>query len=283
MVMNINIGEYNELTVLREVAFGLYLDDGKEGLLLPKRFVPEGAKVDDVIRVFVYHDGEGRLIATTQTPKAKAGDIARLRVVDVNNQGAFLDNGLMKDLFVPNSKMRDRMKIGADYLVYVYLDLETRRLTATEKFDYLLSNDTLTVEEKDDVIMVVYRRTDIGYVVIINGVHTGVLHFSDIFRTISVGDKIKGYIKKIYEDNRIDVATGTRGFGRVEGEAEKILRLLKENEGFLPFHDKSSPDDIYEVFGMSKKAFKMAVGKLYKEKRIALDDKGIRYNKDHSS
>jgi predicted RNA-binding protein (virulence factor B family) len=281
--MNINIGQYNELAVLREVAFGLYLDDGKEGLLLPKRFVPEGAKVGDVIRVFVYHDGEDRLIATTQTPKAKVGDIARLRVVSVNNQGAFLDNGLMKDLFVPNSKIRDRMKVGADYLVYVYLDLETRRLTATEKFDYLLSNDNLTVQEKDDVIMVVYRRTDIGYVVIINGVHTGVLHFSDIYRTISVGDKIKGYIKKIYEDNLIDVATGTRGFGRVEGEAEKILRLLKEGDGFLPYHDKSSPDDIYEVFGMSKKAFKMAVGKLYKEKRIALDDKGIRFNKDHSS
>jgi predicted RNA-binding protein (virulence factor B family) len=274
--MNIHIGEYNELTVLREVAFGLYLDDGKEGLLLPKRFVPEGAKVDDVIRVFVYHDGEGRLIATTQTPKAKVGDIARLRVVDVNNQGAFLDNGLMKDLFVPNSKMRDRMKIGADYLVYVYLDLDTRRLTATEKFDYLLSNDNLTVEEKDDVIMVVYRRTDIGYVVIINGVHTGVLHFSDIFRTISVGDKIKGYIKKIYEDNLIDVAIGTRGFGRVEGEAEKILRLLKESEGFLPWHDKSSPDDIYEVFGMSKKAFKMAVGQLYKQKAIQIMDNGIK-------
>jgi uncharacterized protein len=274
--MNIQIGEYNELTVLREVAFGLYLDDGKEGLLLPKRFVPEGAKVDDVIRVFVYHDGEDRLIATTQTPKAKVGDIARLRVVSVNNQGAFLDNGLMKDLFVPNSKMRDRMKVGADYLVYVYLDLETRRLTATEKFDYLLSNDNLTVQEKDDVIMVVYRRTDIGYVVIINGVHTGVLHFSDIFRTISVGDKIKGYIKKIYEDNLIDVATGTRGFGRVEGEAEKILRLLKESDGFLPWHDKSSPDDIYEVFGMSKKAFKMAVGQLYKQKAIQLLENGIK-------
>jgi uncharacterized protein len=273
--MNINIGEYNELAVLREVAFGLYLEDGKEGLLLPKRFVPEGAKVGDVIRVFVYHDGEDRLVATTQEPKAKVGDIARLRVVSVNNQGAFLDNGLMKDLFVPNSKIRDRMKVGADYLVYVYLDLETRRLTATEKFDYLLSNDTLTVEEKDDVMMVVYRRTDIGYVVIINGVHTGVLHFSDIFRTISVGDKIKGYIKKIYEDNRIDVATGTRGFGRVEGEAEKILRLLNESNGFLPYHDKSSPDSIYEVFGMSKKAFKMAVGQLYKEKIVTLSTEGI--------
>lgn len=278
--MNINIGEYNDLNVLREVAFGLYLDDGKEGILLPKRFVPEGAKVGDVIRVFVYHDGEGRLIATTQQPKAKVGDIARLRVVSVNNQGAFLDNGLMKDLFVPNSKMRNGMKVGADYLVYVYLDLETRRLTATEKFDYLLSNDVLTVKEKDEVDMVVYRRTDIGYVMIINGEHTGVLHFSDIFRTIQVGDKIKGYIKKVYEDNRIDLATGSRGYARVEGESEKIMRLLNEAGGFLPYHDKSNPDDIYEVFGMSKKAFKMAVGGLFKSRKVLIEPNGIRLNKD---
>ncbi len=274
--MKIEIGNYNELTVLREVAFGLYLDDGKEGLLLPKRFVPEGVKVGDLIRVFVYHDGEGRLIATTQEPKARVGDIARLRVVSVNNQGAFLDNGLMKDLFVPNSKMRDRMKVGADYLVYVFLDLETRRMTATEKFDYLLSNDNLTVQEKDDVIMVVYRRTDIGYVVIINGRHTGVLHFSDIHRTIETGQKLKGYIKKIYDDNRIDVAIGTRGYGRVEGESEKILRMLNEEGGFLPYHDKSNPEEIYEVFGMSKKAFKMAVGSLFKSRKIALEANGIR-------
>ena len=278
MYMNINIGEYNELAVLREVAFGLYLDDGKEGLLLPKRFVPEGAKVGDVIRVFVYHDGEDRLIATTQTPKAKVGDIARLRVVSVNNQGAFLDNGLMKDLFVPNSKIRDRMKVGADYLVYVYLDLETRRLTATEKFDYLLSNDNLTVQEKDDVIMVVYRRTDIGYVVIINGVHTGVLHFSDIHRTIEIGEKLKGFIRKIYDDNRIDVAVGTRGYARVEGEADKVLRMVKEAGGFLPYHDKSDPTEINQVFGMSKNAFKMAIGKLFRQKSIFINQDGIREN-----
>jgi predicted RNA-binding protein (virulence factor B family) len=274
--MTINIGEFNELEVLREVDFGLYLDDGKDGILLPKRFVPDGAKVGDILRVFIYHDGEGRLIATTQTPKAKSGDFARLKVVDTNNQGAFLDNGLMKDLFVPNSKIRDRMKVGAEYLVYVYLDIETRRLTATEKFDYLLSNDNLTVSEKDDIIMILYRRTDIGYVVIINGKHTGVLHFSDIHQTIEIGEKLKGYIKKIYDDNRIDVALGMRGYGRVEGESDKILRMLKESDGFLPFHDKSDPAEINEVFGMSKKAFKMAVGGLFKQKKIMIEANGIR-------
>lgn len=274
--MKINIGAYNEMTVLREVSFGVFLDDGKDGILLPKRFLPEGLKVGDTVHVFIYHDGEGRLIATTQTPKAMAGDFARLKVVDVNRQGAFLDNGLMKDLFVPNSKMRDRMKVGSEYLVYVYLDLETRRLTATEKFDYVLSNDKLTVQEKDDVMLIVYRRTDIGYVVIINGKHTGVLHFSDIFQTIRVGDKLKGYIKKVYDDNRIDVAIGNRGYGRVEGESDKILRMLQEAGGFLPYHDKSNPEQIYEVFGMSKKTFKMTLGSLYKQRRIAMEEKGIR-------
>lgn len=273
--MKIEIGNYNELTVLREVSFGVFLDDGRDGVLLPKRFLPEGLKVGDNVRVFIYHDGEGRLIATTQSPKAKAGDFARLKVVDVNKQGAFLDNGLMKDLFVPNSKIRDRMKVGAEYLVYVYLDLETRRLTATEKFDYLLSNENLEVSEKDDIVMVVYRRTDIGYVVIINGKHTGVLHFSDIHRSIEIGQKLKGYIKKIHNDNLVDVAIGTRGYGRVEDESEKILRMLKEAGGFLPYHDKSSPEVINEVFAMSKKAFKMAIGKLYKEKKIRLEPTGF--------
>lgn len=273
--MKIEIGNYNELTVLREVSFGVFLDDGRDGVLLPKRFLPEGLKVGDNVRVFIYHDGEGRLIATTQNPKAKAGDFARLKVVDVNKQGAFLDNGLMKDLFVPNSKIRDRMKVGAEYLVYVYLDLETRRLTATEKFDYLLSNENLEVSEKDDIVMVVYRRTDIGYVVIINGKHTGVLHFSDIHRSIEIGQKLKGYIKKIHNDNLVDVAIGTRGYGRVEDESEKILRMLKEAGGFLPYHDKSSPEVINEVFAMSKKAFKMAIGKLYKEKKIRLEPTGF--------
>ncbi|HSK13239.1 MAG TPA: S1-like domain-containing RNA-binding protein [Phnomibacter sp.] len=274
--MKIEIGTYNELPVLREVAFGMYLDDGKEGILLPKRFIPDGLKVGDSIRVFIYHDGEGRLIATTQTPKAGVGDFARLKVVDMNRQGAFLDNGLMKDLFVPNSKMRDRMKVGGEYLVYVYLDLETRRLTATEKFDHALSNDNLTVEEKEKVQLVVYRRTDIGYVVIINGKHTGVLHFSDIFQTIRVGDRLQGYVKKIYDDNRIDVAIGDRGYGRVEGESDKILRMLNDAGGFLPYHDKSDPEEIYEVFGMSKKAFKMAVGHLFRARKIQIEDKGIR-------
>jgi len=274
--MKMKTGEYNDLAVLREVSFGLYLDDDAEGILLPKRFVPEGAKPGDKLRVFVYHDGEGRLIATTQDPKGIVGDIVKLKVVDTNNQGAFLDNGLMKDLFVPVSKIRDQMKVGIEYLVYIYLDIETGRMTATEKFDYLLNNEELTVKEGEEVNLTVYRRTDIGYVVIINNQHTGVLHFSDIFRQIQAGDHFKGNIRKIYEDNKMDVGVGKQGYSRVEEETDKILRLLQEHKGFLPYHDKSDPEAIYEFFQMSKKAFKMALGKLYKERKIQLETTGIR-------
>jgi len=273
--MKVDIGDYNEMTVLRKVPFGLYLDDGKDGLLLPQRFVPEGVEIGDSLMVFVYHDGEDRLIATTQQPKGKVGDIVRLKVVSVNQSGAFLDNGLMKDLFVPNSKMRNTMKPGFEYLVYIYLDLETRRMTATEKFDYVLSNQQLTVQEKDQVIMVVYRRTDIGYVVIINNLHTGILHFSDIFSPIRVGDRLKGYIRKIYEDNLIDVGQGEMGYVRVDKAFENILSKLKLADGFLPYGDKTPPEVIYEAFGMSKKTFKMAIGKMYKEKMIELRADGI--------
>jgi hypothetical protein len=273
--MKINIGDYNEMTVLRKVPFGLYLDDGKEGVLLPQRFVPEGAEIGDKLMVFIYHDGEDRLIATTQQPKGRVGDIVRLKAVTVSQAGAFLDNGLMKDLFVPNSKMRNPMKAGFEYLVYIYLDLETRRMTATEKFDYVLSNDSLTVQEKDQVMMVVYRRTDIGYVVIINNRHTGVLHFSDIFSPIRVGDKLKGYVRKIYEDNRIDVGQGEMGYGRVDAASQTILDKLSAAGGFLPYHDKTPPEVIYEAFGMSKKTFKMTIGHLYKERYVDLKDSGI--------
>jgi uncharacterized protein len=273
----IKVGEYNTLKVIREVAFGVYLDDGDEGILLPKRFMPENVKIDDEISVFLYHDGEDRLIATTQKPKGILGDIVKLRCISVTPQGAFLDNGLMKDIFVPKSKQQRGMIPNGEYLVKIYLDEQTGRLAATEKIEPFLSNDDLTVKVLDEVDLTVYRRTDIGYVVIINNLHTGVLHHNEIYRDITAGDKFKGFIKKIYtEDNKIDVAAGKPGYNRVEDETEKILRLLKENNGFLPYHDKSNPDDIYSFFAMSKKTFKMTVGNLYRQKKISLEKDGIR-------
>jgi hypothetical protein len=262
--------------VQRKLEIGVYLDDGKDGILLPKRFVPRDVKVGDVVKVFVYHDSEDRLIATTQQPKAVVGDIACLRVVGVTQHGAFLDWGLMKDLFVPKSKQRTGMRVGADYIVKLYIDEQTGRVAATEKIDSFLDNETLTVKTNDIVDLLIYRRTDIGYAVIINNLHVGLLHFSDIFQTIQVGDRLKGYIKTIREENKIDVALGKPGYQRVEDETTKLLRLLDENNGYLPYNDKSAPEDIYEFFGMSKKAFKMATGNLYKQRLIEFTKTGIK-------
>ena len=279
----IKVGEYNNLKVLRLVEFGAYLDDGAEGILLPKRFVPTGLAVDDEVKVFIYHDGEDRLIATTQQPKGILGDIVKLTAVTVNPQGAFLDNGLMKDMFVPKSKQLFDMRVNGDYLVKIYLDEQTGRLAATERIDPFLSNEELTVKELEEVNLIVFRRTDIGYVCIINNLHTGVLHHNEIYRNIGVGDKFKGFIKKIYPESmdkddrfRIDVAAGKKGYQRVEDETEKILRLLHENNGYLPYHDKSAPEEIYDFFGMSKKTFKMTTGNLFKQRKISFEKTGIK-------
>ncbi len=273
----IKVGEYNYLKVLRFVEFGLYLDDENEGILLPKRFIKEGTKEGDVLKVFIYHDGEERLIATTQTPKGVLGDIVKLTTVSVTLQGAFLDWGLMKDIFVPKSQQLQKMIPNGAYLVKIVLDEQTGRIAATEKIDSYLSNDTLTVKELEEVSLTVYRRTDIGYVVIINNLHTGVLHHNEIYRNITSGDQFKGFIKKIYpKDNKIDVAAGKSGYKRIEDETEKIIRLLDENNGYLPYNDKSNPDDIYDFFGMSKKSFKMTIGNLYKQRKISIEKTGIK-------
>jgi predicted RNA-binding protein (virulence factor B family) len=272
----IQVGRINTLKVLREVDFGVYMDDGKEGILLPKRYVPAVAKVGDMIDVLIYHDSDDRLIATTQKPLGLLDDIIFAKAVTVTPQGAFLDWGLMKDIFVPLSQQKQKMIPNGYYLVKIVLDEQTGRLAATEKIDSFLSNETLTVSQNDPVNLTVYRRTDIGYVVIINNIHTGVLHFSDIFRNISTGDQFEGFVKRVYEDsNQIDVAAGKKGYQRVEDSSSMILRLLEENEGFLPYHDKSDPDDIYDFFGMSKKTFKMTIGNLYKAKKIEMKKDGI--------
>lgn len=273
----IKVGEYNTLRVLREVDFGVYLDDGDTGILLPKRFVPEGTKVDDEIKVFVYHDGDERLIATTQQPKGVVGDIVKLRCVNATPQGAFLDLGLMKDIFVPAAKQIAGMRVNGDYLVKIYIDEQTGRIAATERLADALNNDIVQLKELDVVDLIVQRRSDIGYVCIINNQYTGVLHFNEIYRNIQVGDKFQGFIKKIYPtENKIDVAAGKPGYQRVEDETEKVVRLLKENDGFLPYNDKSNPDDIYDFFAMSKKTFKMTTGNLYKQRKIIFEKDGIK-------
>ena len=279
----VEVGRYNLLKVIRAVDFGVYLDDGAEGILLPKRFVPTATTIGDELKVFLYHDGEDRIIATTQEPKGILDDIVKLRAVTVTEHGAFLDMGLMKDIFVPKTKQIFEMRVNGDYLIKIYLDEQTGRIAATEKLEPFLSNEELTVKELELVDLIVYRRTDIGYVCIINNRHTGVLHHNEIYRNIGVGDKFKGFIKKIYpvsddkdDKYKIDVAAGRPGYNRVEDEAGKVLRLLAENNGYLPYNDKSKPEDIYDFFGMSKKTFKMTTGNLYKERKIAFEKTGIK-------
>lgn len=272
----IKIGEYNLLKVIKEKPIGVFLDDGKDGILLPKRFVPRGTRTGDEVKVFLYHDGEDRVIATTLQPKGILGDIVKLTVVSVTGHGAFFEWGLMKDLFVPKSQQISFMRAGGDYLVKIYLDKQTGRLAATERIDHFLSNETLAVKEKDVVDLLVYRRSDLGFVVIINNVHTGLLHFNEVFRDIEIGDRFTGFIKTILPENKIDVVAGKPGYERVEDETEKVLRLLKENDGYLPYHDKSSPEEIYSFFEMSKKTFKMTTGALYKQRKIEFTDSGIK-------
>lgn len=269
------VGEYNLLRVKKESDFGLFLDGGDQEILMPKRFVPAGAKKGDELRVFIYHDSENRLTATNQEPYGIVGDIVNLKATGATEQGAFLDWGLMKDLFVPASKQLTRMHPGQDYLVKIYLDELTGRVAATEKIDQYLSNEDLTVKELDVVDLIIYRRTEIGFVVIINQKHTGVLHYSEVFGTLDIGDKLKGFIKSIKGD-KIDVVAGAPGYNRVENESEKILRLLKENNGYLPYHDKSDPEEIYSFFSMSKKTFKMTTGSLYKQRKIIFTQTGIK-------
>lgn len=272
----INVGQFNLMRVDRKVDFGFYMDDGGEGILLPKRFVPSGLQIDDTISVFVYHDSDNRLIATTQEPFAVVGDIAALKVVEVTSQGAFLDWGLMKDLFVPVSQQLSTMRLGGKYLVKLYIDAQTGRVAATEKIDKQISNDDLTVKEGEKVKIQVYRESEIGYVVIVNQVHQGLVYKNEIFTHLHIGQFIdEAFVKKIREDNKLDIGLGKQGGEKLADDNQKIMSLLKSHKGFLPYHDKSAPDDIYAFFGMSKKAFKMNVGMLYKLKLISIEEDGI--------
>jgi len=272
----VNVGNYNTLKVIKKVDFGIYLDGGEDEILLPKRYVPEGLQPDDEITVFVYHDNDGRLIATTLHPYAVVGDIAMMEVADVNASGAFLKWGLMKDVFVPISQQEKRMKSGDRRLVRLFIDERTGRVTATEKIDKYITNYELSVKENEPVHLLIYQKTDIGYKVIINSKHIGVLHFNEVYKEYEIGDKLDGFIKHIRPDNKIDVSPGVKGYIKVMGEEEKILSLLQQNNGYLPYNDKSGPDDIHAFFGMSKKTFKMTLGALYKKLKISFTQTGTK-------
>lgn len=271
------IGKYNTLNVVKKVDFGVYLDGG-DGLeiLLPTRYVPENCEVGDDVEVFIYHDNEGRLIATTAHPHATVGEFAWMKVKEVSDTGAFLDWGLMKDLLVPYREQKMAMKAGRSYLVYVYLDFVTQRIVASARVDKFLDNVPPQYDYNQEVDLLVADETEIGYKVIINHLHWGLIYHNETFRSIAKGEKLKGYIKEIRDDEKIDVSLFPLGYEKVDSIAQQIFRTLQQNGGFLPVHDKSDADEIYSLFACSKKSFKKAIGALYKQQLITLEDKGIR-------
>ncbi len=275
--MQAAIGKICRLKVLRKVSIGLYLDGDTLGdILLPNRYIPADVKEEDEIEVFIYLDSEDRIIATTETPKAVVGDFAMLQVVATSKFGAFLDWGLMKDLLVPFSEQAIRMEKGRSYLVHVYLDYETGRIVATSKFDRFLDNLSPTYEVGEEVDLIISDNTDMGYKAIINSLHSGLLYENQVFRKLSIGQAIKGYIAKIREDDKIDLLLEKPGYEKTSSLSEQILEIIKANGGFLDVTDKTAPDRIAELFGMSKRNFKQALGSLYKDRLVVLEEEGVR-------
>ena len=277
----IKVGQFNKLKVLRKKAAGYFLEGTDEGILLPTRLAPPGLKEGDAVNAFIYHDSQGRIIATTQKPLGVVGDIVLLEVVEITPFGAFLDFGLMKDLLIPKKNIRSHIRKNQKCLVRIILDEKTGRLSATEYLESSLSNEDLSVKEMDEVNLTIYRKTQIGYETIINNKHRGMLHFSEVYRPLKTGDRFSGFIKKIFKNKNtgetlIDVVAGKPGYERVSDESGKILALLEDYGGHLPYHDKSDPEAIYNFFKISKKTFKMALGKLYKQRKIEIDESGIR-------
>lgn len=267
----VEIGRYNNLKIVKTVDFGLYLDGEEEGeILLPKRYVPAGCKPGDTIEVFLYTDSEDRLIATTEKPIATVGEFAYLEVVATSGVGAFLDWGLPKDVLVPFIEQKRKMRVGEKYVVAIYLDEVTERIVASSRIKDFLSEEKPTYKEEEEVDLMVYEQTPLGFKVLINEEHTGILYRNEVFRPLHIGDKVKGYIKKMREDGKIDLILQKSGYGKVDAIEAKILEMMKKNGGSIPVTDKSPSEEIYKLFGVSKKTYKKAIGALYKKRMITL-------------
>lgn len=274
----IQLGKYNTLTVVKEVDFGIYLDGG-EGLeiLMPGKYVPEGTNVGDELRCFVYQDSEARLIATTERPYATVGEFASLKVNSVNAVGAFADWGTSKELLIPHREQATKMEEGHRYIVYIYVDTMSGRIVGTAKVDKYLDNVPPTYEENEEIDALVWKPTPLGYKVIINNKHTGLIYKNQIFQPVHVGEHLRAWVKGIREDEKIDLMLQPMGYRNViDGVEAVILRALHNNNGYLPLTDKTDPEVIADKLQCSKKNFKKAVGALYKQERISIDEDGIR-------
>ncbi len=274
------IGKLNHLYVVKEVDFGIYLDGGDLGeILMPKRYVPEGTQPEDTIEAYIYLDSEDRLVATTEKPLAMVDEFALLEVVAVTQVGAFMNWGLPKDLFVPFREQRQPMEEGKKYLVFVYLDANTKRIAASSKIEQFLDNIPVDYDENEEVDLIVVNETDLGFNAIIDNSHLGIIYKNEVFQTLNAGDKVQGYIKKIRSDGKIDLRLDKVGYEKIASFVDRIIAELQKNNGFLPLTDKSTPEEIYKTFKISKKNFKSAIGALYKKRFIALEESGIRLNK----
>ncbi|MCW3076238.1 MAG: GntR family transcriptional regulator [Bacteroidetes bacterium] len=272
----IHIGKTNTLTILRESAVGLHLgDDDKNEVLLPASFIKSDFKVKDKIEVFVYKDSEDRLIATTQIPYAELYSFAFLRVTSISEVGAFLDWGLEKDLFMPFREQKNDMHEGESYVVYIYLDEETNRIIASAKIGNFISNEHLQVEVGDEVDLMVFEESPLGFSCIIDRMHRGLMYRNDIYKDIQIGDELKGYIKNIRQDNLIDLSLQKPGFQNVLSSTDMILEYLHHNNGYLNLNDKSSPEEIAKQFAMSKATFKKSIGVLYRHRKVLIKDDGV--------
>ena len=272
----IKIGEYNTLEILRSTEPGLFLGDDEDNeVLLPNRYVPETFEISENIDVFVYLDNEERLVAVTDKPYITKGEFALLRCNQVTKIGAFLDWGMVKELFCPFKEQAFKMKAGSWYLVYCYLDEESNRLVASSKTNRFLDNKMLTVQQFDIVDLIVSHPSPMGMNVIVNKTHLGLIFNESLFKDISIGDKLKGVVKKIRKDNKLDIILEQIGYRNIEPTADILLTELQDNNGYLNLTDKSSPELIKETLQMSKKSFKKAVGLLYKQRLISIKEDGI--------
>jgi uncharacterized protein len=271
------LGKMNPLSVVKIVDFGVYLDGGSDGeILLPHRYVPAECAVGDTLSVFIYKDSEDRLIATTERPFALVGEFACLEVVAVNEVGAFLDWGLMKQLMVPFREQKLKMQEGRRYPVFVYVDFESQRITASAKIEKFIDETHPELVEGQEVDLLLYKKTDLGWKAVVNQQYSGMLYDNEIFQNVETGQSLKGFVKQIRPDDKIDLMLQKPGFEKIDDFSLKLHEILKESDGFLPFTDKSPADDIYHRFGISKKTFKKAVGDLYKKRQIVLEPDGIR-------
>lgn len=273
---HIRLGKYNQLEVLREADFGVYLDGKDDGdILLPRKEVPEGTEPGDILNVFIYLDQEERLIATTHTPLVQVGGFACLEVAWVNEFGAFLNWGLLKDLFVPFREQKAKMRVGGHYVVYCYEDEQTHRIAASAKIDRYLSKQMPDYAPGEEVRLLVWQQTDLGWKVIVDDKYAGLVYKDEIFSTISMGESLTGYVKQVREDGKLDISLQPSGRANIVGFADRLLQYLTEHDGHTAFNDHSSADDIAREFGVSKKTFKKAVGELYRKRRILVSDAGL--------